>query len=76
MKRTKYYINPSDKNNWEVKKGGNERATKVFENKDDAIGYGKGLAKGQSPSQLIIRKKTGEIQEERTYGSDPFPPKG
>jgi len=27
-------------------------------------------------SQLIIKKQNGRIQEERTYGQDPFPPKG
>jgi hypothetical protein len=27
-------------------------------------------------SQLIIKKENGEFQEERTYGQDPFPPRG
>jgi hypothetical protein len=39
------------------------------------VKIGRGLAKRQQ-GQVVIRKKDGTIQEERTYGKDPFPPKG
>ncbi|EHU4917199.1 DUF2188 domain-containing protein [Vibrio vulnificus] len=38
--------------------------------------YGVDIAKRNIPSQLTIKKKDGQIEDERTYGNDPYPPKG
>jgi hypothetical protein len=64
-----------DGDEWVVKKRGSERAFRRFDRKADAVKIGRGLAKRQQ-GQVVIRKKDGTIQEERTYGKDPFPPKG
>jgi hypothetical protein len=69
-----YDVSPSD-GDWEVKRRGGKRATRVFDRKADAVQFGRDLAKGQK-GQLVIRKQDGTIQEERTYGDDPYPPPG
>jgi hypothetical protein len=47
-----------------------------FRTKDPAVGRGRSIAKAAPLGQLIIKKEDGRIQEERTYGKDPHPPKG
>ena len=73
--RTNGHITP-DGDNWNVKKEGASRASKTFENKSDAVGYGRDIAQKQDLGQLIIHKMDGTTQAEDKYGKDPFPPKG
>ena len=42
----------------------------------EAVDRGRELAKKAQEGQLVIRKQDNTFQEERTYGSDPHPPKG
>lgn len=44
--------------------------------KDAAIDAGAQVAKSNRPSQLIIHRMDGTIEDERTYGDDPYPPRG
>jgi hypothetical protein len=75
--RNKYWVVWSDAiDQWQVTKTGNANAIKNFDNKSVAIGYAVDLAKRNTPSQLFIKTKDGAIEDERTYGNDPFPPKG
>jgi len=74
-KREKYHVTHDD-GNWKVKKQGANRARKVFENKKEAVDYGREVAKSEPKGQLIIHKKDGKIQTEHTYKKDPYPPKG
>ena len=67
---------PGAKTKWAVKKRTNERATAVYDDKKVAVARGRELAKGEPPSQLIVHTADGKFEEEFTYGSDPFPPKG
>jgi hypothetical protein len=60
---------------WAVKGAGNEKATKVTATKQEAMTYGKGIAKHQQ-SELVIHGKNGKIQEKNTYGPDQCPPRG
>ena len=46
------------------------------ETKKEAVRKTIEIAKKQQDSQVIIHKQDGKIQEERTYGNDPHPPKG
>ena len=34
------------------------------------------IARGNEPSQLLIKRADGTIEDERTYGDDPYPPAG
>jgi hypothetical protein len=48
-----------------------DRATRHFETKDEALGYGREFVREQGNSQLVIQKRDGVIQTEHTYGNDP-----
>jgi len=75
-KRKVVYISPSDKGNWSVKSEGAQRAMKNFENKNDAVKFGRQVAKNAPLGQLKIQKRDGTFQKEYTYGRDPYPPEG
>ena len=73
--RQQFHVVPKGPD-WQVKKTGADRPSKTFDNKKDAVDYGRERAKESSKGQLIIHKKDGTIQTEHTYGEDPFLPKG
>lgn len=59
------YVTPR-KNGWAVKSEHAERASKVLDNKQEAVKYATGIAK-KHHSQLIIKGEDGRIQEKRSY---------
>jgi len=61
---------------WQVKREGNTRASSVHETKSAAVDSATAQARRSTPSQVIIHGKNGRFQSERTYGRDPFPPRG
>jgi hypothetical protein len=75
MERKRYHVVP-EQGDWKLELEGGGRASGVFDTKGAAVERGIELARSQGHSQLIIHKQDGTIQEERTYGSDPFPPRG
>lgn len=64
--RATWDVSPTE-NSWEIKKRGNERATATEDTKSDAVSRAKDLAKGNEPSQVVIRREDGTIQESVTY---------
>jgi len=44
--------------------------------KSSAVDAGVRVARANEPSQLVIHLQNGQFEEERTYGDDPFPPRG
>lgn len=60
---------------WGVKGEGNDKMTKVFEKKEDAVKYGREIARNQE-SELIIHGMDGQIQSKDSYGNDPINIKG
>ena len=56
---------------WELRGGDG-----TFTTKTKAVAAGKKQVKGGGLGQLIIHKKTGGIQTEHTYGSDPRSKRG
>lgn len=44
--------------------------------KEVAIAAGVTVARAHAPSSLVIKRGDGTIEDERTYGDDPFPPRG
>lgn len=67
------WVSPRD-DKWGVHGEGNSKDTKLFDRKSDAIDYAKTIAKNQQ-SELIIQKRSGQIQSKDSYGNDPFPPR-
>jgi len=75
-KRKVVYVSPSDRGNWSVKGQAARRALKNFENKNDAVDFGRQVAKSADLGQLKIQRRDGTFQKEYTYGKDPYPPEG
>ncbi len=73
MARKTQHVVPNSEGTWSVKKGGSSKATKNFENKTDAVAFGREVAMNQK-AELVIHKKDGTIQNSNSYGNDPHPP--
>lgn len=76
MGRKKYHVTKDEDGNWKGTAQGGKRASVVADTKKEAVRKTIEIAKKQQDSQVIIHKQDGKIQEERTYGNDPHPPKG
>lgn len=74
--RKVYHVVPRPGGAWAGEAEGGKRASVVGDNKADVLERTIEIAKEHPLSQVVIHKENGEIQSERTYGSDPFPPKG
>ncbi len=75
MSKAKYHVTHKN-GEWKGTKVGSDRASTTGSTKDEVVRRTIQIAKRNGDSSVIIHKKNGVIQEERTYGSDPFPPKG
>jgi len=76
-KRWVYHVVPhkgDDKRDWAIKR--DRKVIQTFARKADAVSGGRILAKSHDKGQLVIHRKDGTIQEERTYGEDPRSSKG
>ena len=66
--RKTYVVRPKDGGGWSVTTGGASRATSVHDAKDEAVSAARDLARGKTPSQLLVYKQDGTVQTEQTYG--------
>lgn len=73
MARKVYRVVP-DRSEWTVKHDGVQLSRHYT--KPPAIDSGRSYALSNQPSQLVIHRADGTIEEERTYGDDPYPPRG
>lgn len=48
----------------------------AFETKDEAIERARTKAHRVLPSQVVVHRADGTIENEFTYGNDPYPPQG
>jgi hypothetical protein len=71
--RTRYEVTPNG-TKWNVSRNGAVVAT--YGTKQEAVDYAQGRAQADQPSQLLIKRANGTIEDERTYGNDPYPPRG
>jgi len=60
---------------WNVLGAGNNKAYKTTNTQKTAIPIGKEIAQ-KNHSELIIHGLDGQIRDKRSFGNDPFPPKG
>lgn len=74
-KRKVYHVTYIKTLGWKVK-AVDEAEAKFYETKVEAVNAARELALRHKPSQIRIHKRDGKIQEERTYGDDPYPPEG
>ncbi len=74
MKRNAQHVVPNTSGGWSVKKSGSTRATKNFKTKNEALNYGKKIAKSQH-SSLVVHRKDGRILNSKNFSSTTSPPK-
>jgi octaprenyl-diphosphate synthase len=60
---------------WIVRKAGAKRASGVYATQAEAMESATQIAKRQK-TELYIHGRDGRIRERRSYGADPYPPKG
>ena len=67
--RKSYVVTAHPDGGWQVQTEGASRASSVHRTKPEAVAAAKELARGHTPSQVLVYKKDGlEVQEEKTYG--------
>jgi len=69
------FVGPHPAGGWQVKGGGNSRATVRTNTQSEAIEIARGIARNQG-SELVIQGRNGQIRAKDSYGNDPYPPKG
>jgi Uncharacterized protein conserved in bacteria (DUF2188) len=60
---------------WRVEVTGNKRASGRHATKTPAVEQGRKLAQ-RNKSELVVHRQDGKIGDRRSYGNDPFPPRG
>lgn len=75
MERKVYHVVPAG-SNWQVKVAKQGLLLGTFTNKQTAIDFAVTTAKANQQSQVVIHRRDGTIENEWTYGNDPYPPPG
>lgn len=71
-KRTNHVVPSST--GWVVKKSGAKKASRIFDEKAQAVAYAKKLSRLEA-TELYIHGKNGMIIDKSSYGKDPQLPK-
>ena len=74
MAKKSNHVVPSRSSGWAVKKSGAVKSSKNFTTKDKAVEYAVKLSRNEK-TELYIHKGNGIIQDKRSYGNDPHPPR-
>lgn len=79
-KRQVFAVEPRDDERWALQREKSQRASRVFENKREAVNEGarrgKAIEARGGLVELRIKDAKGRIQDARTYGKDPRVTKG
>jgi hypothetical protein len=70
-----HVVYAKDRKVWRVEVTGNKRESGSHVTKQPAVVHARKLAR-QNKSELVVHKQDGKIGERRSYGNDPFPPRG
>jgi hypothetical protein len=71
MSRFRVAVEPRPQGKWAVEKSSNSKASSLHRKKSAAVRKAKRMAKRNKPSELIIKKSNGRIQDKHSYGRDP-----
>ena len=74
MSKSNQHVVPSGDGQWNVRRGGADRATKTFSTQKQAEKFARRIAK-RNDGELFIHKRDGTIRERESYGNDPCPPR-
>jgi Uncharacterized protein conserved in bacteria (DUF2188) len=67
LERNTYRLMPQSGGGWRIE-GEGVRSSGVHRTKEEAVRIARVQAKANKPSQLLVYKKDGTVQTERTYG--------
>lgn len=70
-----HHVVPNSGGGWDVKRGGDKRASSHHDKKQDAIDQAREVSRRQG-TELRIHNKDGRIGSSDSHGGDPNPPKG
>jgi hypothetical protein len=68
--RKTYIIKANEDGGWDVWAEESDRPINIFKTKGEAVERAAELARKQEPSQIVIHKKDGDVQEERLFGDE------
>lgn len=74
-KRMTWDVEPRPEGGWAVQREGTKRADSLHSTKAAAVARGIELGR-RHRGQVRIKGADGKIQDEHTYGRDPYPPRG
>ena len=69
-----HHVVPNSGGGWDVKRGGADRSSGHFDNKSDAVNYGRQVSQNQN-TEFRIHNRDGRISQSDSHGRDPNPPK-
>ncbi len=69
-----YHVVSDPHGGWNVLKGGAERASKHFDDRNAAIAWGSELSRSQR-TEFVVHRSDGTVESTKTYGGDPRPPR-
>jgi hypothetical protein len=70
-----HVVYAKDAKAWRVEVTGNKRASGSHATKPPALQHAQKLAQ-RNKSELVVHNQDGKIGDRRSYGNDPFPPRG
>jgi hypothetical protein len=73
MPRTQFHVVPHE-GGWQIEQDGQPSGR--YDTQQQALDAARGLARAAQPSQILLHGENGRIQDEYTYGDDPYPPRG
>lgn len=74
MSKKSTHVVPNPNGGWSVKSEGATRASKLFDNQQDAINYARNISKAKR-AEFVIHKQDGTIRSKESYERDPLPPR-
>jgi hypothetical protein len=70
--RTVYHVVPdAGASGWIVSREGNDGFREQYRTKEEAVSAARDRARGESPSQVKVHRRDGNMDYESTYGDDP-----
>ena len=76
MARSVFHVSPAGDGKWRVESEGGGETGQIFDDKEQAVENAKERAKAAPLGQIIVHRRDGRIEYERTYGEDPRQRKG
>lgn len=74
MARKSHHVVPNSDGGWDIRRGGSERSSGHFGNKQSAVDRGREISRNQG-SEFVIHNRNGRISQSDSHGNDPCPPK-